>query len=83
MTYQIKDNTQKFGAATKDFQFGAAVASFGMILKNSKYSGHSNLMLVRELAGNIGDDNSGYRKEFLEMVSAAEQVVPKQFLTAK
>ena len=52
-----------------DFQFAAAVASFGMVLRNSQHRGNSNLSAVAEIAtGAIGADVGGYRAEFVDLV---------------
>jgi Ca-activated chloride channel homolog len=67
----------KFNAATKDFQFAAAVVSFGMQLRNSKYRGEGNLAATAEIAaGAIGEDKGGYRAEFLDLVRKAQKVRP-------
>ncbi len=58
-----------------DFDWTAAVASFGMILRNSRFKGQSNYKLVLELAeGSRGDDTSQRRREFIEMVHAAKRI---------
>ncbi|ODU01915.1 MAG: hypothetical protein ABS79_01060 [Planctomycetes bacterium SCN 63-9] len=61
--------------ASDDFKFAAAVASFGMILRNSPYQGNSSMSSVLELANEgQGPDRSGYRKEFLELVRRAQDL---------
>ena len=52
-----------------DFRFAAAVASFGMILRDSEYRGHATLESVLALAReSLGHDESGYRAEFVRLV---------------
>ncbi len=52
-----------------DFRFAAAVAGFGMLLRNSKYKGNATWSSVRtQASGALGDDNGGYRKAFLQLV---------------
>jgi len=49
------------------------VASFGMLLRDSQFRGQSNFDMVLELAqGAKGDDPSGRRQEFIELVKAAK-----------
>jgi Ca-activated chloride channel homolog len=57
------------------FNFSAAVAMFGMILKDSKHKGNSNLDYVLELAeSNLGEDIFGYREEFVDLVQKAKRM---------
>ena len=37
ISFPVDDDTQRFGEASDDFQFAAAVASFGMLLRGSQY----------------------------------------------
>jgi Ca-activated chloride channel homolog len=57
---------------SKDFQFAAAVAGFGMLLRDSEYKGNANYLNVLESAqGAVGEDKEGYRKEFVKLVRLA------------
>ena len=47
----VKDAGKKYGEASADFKFAAAVASFGMILRDSQFKGNATLAAVQELAG--------------------------------
>jgi Ca-activated chloride channel homolog len=68
---------------TDDFRFAAAVAAFGMVLRNSEHRGQANLDLVHNLAqGALGADRTGRRKELLELVRQARKVVPALAPTA-
>lgn len=59
------------------FRFSAAVASFGMLLRQSEYRGQSSFDLVTDLArGALGRDRSGYRAEFLGLVARARSLEP-------
>ena len=58
-----------------DFQFAAAVAEFGMILRDSKYKGSSNYNhVINEAVESKGKDSYGYRQEFIELVEKARSV---------
>lgn len=55
-----------------DFRFAAAAASFGMILRDSKYRGAMTLPgVLEEAKGCVGADPNGHRKQFLELVTTA------------
>ena len=76
--HTLKDRGGKFNAASKDLQFAAAVASFGMILRGSEHRGQGNLAAVSEIAsGAIGEDQGGYRSEFLDLVRQAQALGAK------
>lgn len=73
--HRVADQVIPFQAATRDFQFAAAVASFGMLLRNSKYRGNSSYDAVSEIARSAkGQDAHGYRAEFLELVNTARKL---------
>jgi Ca-activated chloride channel family protein len=58
---------------TRDFNWAAAVAAFGMILRDSQFRGQANFDMVLELAqGSLGEDQGGHRKEFIELVKSAK-----------
>ena len=76
VVFPVKNEPLEFGKATKDFQFAAAVAEFGMLLRNSKYRGNASYAAVLEIAGSsCGRDGHGYRNEFLQIVSTARRIV--------
>ncbi|HEX6745730.1 MAG TPA: von Willebrand factor type A domain-containing protein [Longimicrobium sp.] len=54
---------------SEDFRFSAAVAGFGMLLRDSRHRGSADadgvLALAREA---MGDDPEGYRREFVTLV---------------
>jgi Ca-activated chloride channel family protein len=71
----LKDRGGKFNGASKDLQFAAAVASFGMILRGSEHKGSSTIAAVEEIAsGAIGEDAGGYRAEFVDLVRKAHSL---------
>jgi Ca-activated chloride channel family protein len=76
--FPLKDRGGQFHSASKDLQFAAAVASFGMILRGSEHRGSGTLASVAEIAGGaIGDDPSGYRAEFVDLVRKAQALGAK------
>ncbi|WP_298765085.1 von Willebrand factor type A domain-containing protein [uncultured Polaribacter sp.] len=61
---------------SKDFQFAAAVALFGMQLKNSSYGNKTSLKDVIDLAiKGRGKDEDGYRAEFIRLVKSYENEI--------
>jgi Ca-activated chloride channel family protein len=67
--WTVQDGGAHLHQASTDFRFAAAVAAFGMILRDSPHRGTANHDLVLELAGNgLGQDPHGYRRGFLELV---------------
>jgi Ca-activated chloride channel homolog len=72
LEFTAKDSDKRFGEATADFRFAAAVASFGMMLRSSPYRGNLNYAAVAEFAaGALDHDPNGYRAEFLDLVRGA------------
>ncbi|HEY2250321.1 MAG TPA: von Willebrand factor type A domain-containing protein [Planctomycetaceae bacterium] len=60
-------------SASRDFNWAAAVAAFGMILRDSQFRGQANFDMVLELAQSAkGEDKSGQRAEFIELVKKAK-----------
>ena len=56
-----------------NFNFAAAVAEFGMLLRNSEYKKNSSYRQTLALAKQAkGKDEFGYRTEFIKMVETAE-----------
>lgn len=72
LDFPVVDGRASFGQATGDFQFAAAVASFGMLLRGSEHRGGGTFDAVLEIAESAkGEDRHGYRAEFLELVRRA------------
>ncbi|MDB5322036.1 MAG: uncharacterized protein JWN40_3667 [Phycisphaerales bacterium] len=67
------DKGVSYSKASEDFKFTAAVAQFGMILRNSPHKGTASLDGVIELADEgKGKDEKGYRGEFVELARKAK-----------
>ena len=72
MEHAVADGT---GSPTTDFRFAAAVAGFGMLLRDSEHVGTLTLNDVVRLAEKSrGDDPRGYRGEFIRLVEAARDL---------
>jgi len=67
------DNDAKFENASADLKFAAAVAEFGMLLRDSRYKGNGTIGAVFEWAQEgKGADANGYRAGFIELVRKAK-----------
>ena len=62
-------------AQTDDFRFQAAVAEFGLLLRQSQYRAGADWGRVAEVArATLGRDPDGYRAEFVRLVDGARQI---------
>ena len=72
MDLPLVDRDVAFARAPADVRFAAAVAAFGMILRDSPYKGDATLAWVLDTAsGSAGQDRGGYRDEFVSLVRKA------------
>jgi Ca-activated chloride channel family protein len=73
LEFPLVDAGTRFADASPDFKFAAAVAGFGMTLRNSPHKGQLTLADVAEWGrAGLGRDANGYRAEFLTLVEAAD-----------
>jgi Ca-activated chloride channel homolog len=73
--FSIKESEKRFSQASPDFKFAAAVAAFGMILRNSQYKGNADFITVLNWAtAGKGEDVRGYRAEFVRLVHRAMSI---------
>jgi len=69
----IANQSKPLAGASNDFRFAAAIAEFGMLLRESPYAGESSFDEVLELARNAkGNDLEGYRSEFIRLAETAQ-----------
>ena len=55
-----------------DFKFASAVAEFALILKNSQYKSDASFSsLIERARSSRGEDNDGYRSQFLQLAELA------------
>jgi len=72
----VKDEPKNLSSTTADFRFAAAVAEFGMLLRDSQYKQHSTYDQVISMAKAAkGEDQEGYRSEFVRLVESAKLLV--------
>jgi Ca-activated chloride channel homolog len=73
ITSVLKDEKISLSEAGEDLQFAAAVAGFGLLLRNSEYKGTANYADIHSMAvKSKGKDEQGYRAEFASLVEIAE-----------
>ncbi len=68
LEFPLTDVGAKFENASPDFKFAAAVAGFGMVLRESPHKGTTTLAQVVDWAeAGLAEDAGGYRAEFVEL----------------
>jgi len=71
----VKDGDREFAQASHDFKFAAAVAGYGMLLRQSPHAGELTWEKISRLAEQgLGEDKEGYRAEFVDLVRRAGQL---------
>jgi Ca-activated chloride channel family protein len=70
----VGNNSGRFTEASADFRFAAAVAAFGMLLRESEHKGETTYDRVIEWAQAAKEtDELGYRAEFISLVRNAKE----------
>lgn len=76
LSQTVTGDGNTFRNSSDNFRFSAAVASFGMLLRNSEFRQQSSYDLVLQLARSAkGNDTNGYRAEFIRLVQSAGTLV--------
>lgn len=72
MEQPVLDESIPLDQTSENFRFAAAVAEFGMLLRDSAFKGDATYEDVLELAqASLGEDESGFRFEFTKLVETA------------
>jgi Ca-activated chloride channel homolog len=70
--HPLVDHSVSIANTTDNFRFAAAVAQFGMLLRNSEFKSDASFDSVLKLAKNAkAYDEEGYRSEFIRLVESA------------
>lgn len=78
LVHPINNDFGDLSNVSTDFKFVAAVAEFGLILRDSKFKGDSNLKHAIMMAKQgQGIDNEGYRSEFIRLAELVKSISPK------
>jgi Ca-activated chloride channel family protein len=71
----IQGNVKSPSEVSDNYRFSAAVAGFGMLLRNSDYKNGMSVEEVLSLARSAkSDDEEGYRNEFIKLVKTADSL---------
>ena len=69
----VLDEDFTFQEASENFRFSAAVAGFGMLLRDSRFKGDLTYQKIISVARNSkGEDAGGYRSEFISLVETCD-----------
>lgn len=71
----VRAYAEEIGSASENLRFAAAVAEFGMILRESEFKGNSTLESAVKLAKSAkGEDEDGYRSELVRLISTVKDM---------
>ncbi|WP_421920552.1 YfbK domain-containing protein [Marinifilum sp.] len=75
MTEVIPMNIKPEESLSENYRFSAAVAGFGLLLRNSEHKGNCNYKMLIDLAQDAkGDDEEGYRGELIRLMKLAKHL---------
>lgn len=73
-TYPVTEAQAVYmGRPPKDFYFAAAVAEFGLLVRDSAYKGEASFDNVKKLLKKAGTGEDPYREEFMFLVKTLEK----------
>ena len=73
--HPLNDQTITLNKTSDNFRFAAAVAQFGLVLRNSEFKQSSTYDGAWKMAKSaLGDDKEGYRSGFLKLIRTAEGI---------
>lgn len=76
--HPVADAQEQMNEVSADFRFATSVAAFGMILRDSKFASNITWGDVRYWAkSSLGNDEKGYRTEFLNLLAQAERLIDR------
>jgi Ca-activated chloride channel homolog len=73
-SFTITGDDRALDKTTPDFRFAAAVAEFGMLLRDSKHKGDASWTEIAELAKGASESSDEHRAEFLTLVATAQRL---------
>lgn len=82
LSIALIDKGESIENANKDFQFVAAVAEFGLLIKDSEFKQNAKFDQAIALAKKgKGIDDNGYRAEFIQLVENAKLLTKKDVIS--
>ena len=83
LTKAVSDTNVSWKSCSDDYRFATAVAAYGMVLRNSEFKQGTNYRdVIKWTESAIGEDQLGYRKEFLQIVKSSK-VLAEELVTVK
>lgn len=80
---EVYDKPLALNSTSTDFRFAAAVAEFGMLLRDSQFKQHSTYdQAIKMARAAKGDDSEGYRAEFIKLAESAKLLSPNNKVLA-
>jgi Ca-activated chloride channel family protein len=78
----VSDNPEELNKTSGDFKFAAAIAEFGMLLRDSQFKQKSTFDQAISFARQgKGEDNEGYRSEFIKLAESAKLLVKSSLVS--
>jgi Ca-activated chloride channel homolog len=75
MVKPVRGPVNSTGNASDNLRFAAAVTEFGMILRNSDFTGNATLESAAALARSArGEDEDGYRSELIRLINTVKDM---------
>ena len=75
IVHPVIDGAKELELTTDNYSFAAAVAEFGLLLRDSEHKGNSSYKSGISLASEAkGEDEEGYRGEFIRLVKLAKAI---------
>ncbi|MEA3462384.1 MAG: von Willebrand factor type A domain-containing protein [Bacteroidota bacterium] len=75
LVHSLNNNRSEFAHSSENMRFAASLAGFGMLLKNSEYSGDVSYDQVKEWASNARSyDPFGFREEYIELIERVKKL---------
>jgi len=80
----VADKPEASGKTSVDFKFAAAVAEYGLLLRDSQYKQKADFDQLIDMAKSAkGDDPNGYRAEFIRIAESTKNLMKSKELAVK
>ncbi len=75
IVHTVKNGATPLENVSPNLRFAASVAGFSMLLRDSEFKGNTTFSSVIQMANHsLGNDEEGYRKEFISLVKRAQEL---------
>jgi Ca-activated chloride channel family protein len=79
LEFPMKNITRPLANTSDNFRFSAAVAEYGLLLRQSKSKGNAQYSeVIKRATAAFGKDEEGYRAEFVRLVKLTESLDTRQ-----